>query len=360
MSKRGMVITIVIIVLVVLTVGIITFNKDNVTYAAGDTLASVVINQSQGTTWSSGASGVYNTIYTKEDGTNIGSDYRYIGGSVNNYVKFNNDLYQIIGVFDENTHGKTGELLVKLIRAKILGAYSWGVVNNAKKDGSYSNYYNDWTGKQYTTPANINILLNEYFYNKTRISETYGKCSNWTYFAAGKAYQTENCSVIVEDGMQEKNRNYIETTTWHLNGINNTLLTSNNFYLCERGLYTNCTSANNGGGDKSTSAKIGLMYVSDYMYASGYNESNSTITCTNRENSSQNWLFKGIEWTLTPFYSYNNNVFGVNESGGVSTYSCNGGNGIRPTFYLKEDVYVTGGNGSFDNPYTIACDTCSE
>ena len=26
---------------------------------------------------------------------------------------------------------------------------------------------------------------------------------------------------------------------------------------------------------------------------------------------------------------------------------------VRPTFYLKSDVYVTGGDGSFSNPYTI-------
>ena len=360
MSKRGMVITIVIIVLVVLMVGIITSNKDNVTYAAGDALASVVIAQSKGTTWSSGASGVYNTIYTKEDGTTIGSDYRYIGGSVNNYVKFNDDLYQIIGVFDENTHGKTGEQLVKLIRAKILGAYSWGVVNNAIKDGSYSNYYNDWTGKQYTTPANTNILLNEYFYNKTSSSTTYGECNNWTYFYIDNDSKTTDCSTIVGDGIKENLRDYIETTTWHLNGYNGNGLTSNNFYLCERGMYTNCTSANSGAADTSTSAKIGLMYVSDYMYASGYKANTSTTTGSSSYNGSQNWMFKGIEWTITPNYSNANLVFIVYSDGSVSYSNSIDGFGVRPTFYLKSNVYITGtGDGSFSNPYTIACDDCS-
>ena len=102
------------------------------------------------------------------------------------------------------------------------------------------------------------------------------------------------------------------------------------------------------------------MYVSDYMYASGYKENTSTLTVASYYNGSQNWMFKGYEWTITPIYSSANDVFGVSGGGYVSNFTSRNGYGIRPTFYLKEDVYVTGGNGSFDNPYTIACDTCSE
>jgi len=361
MSKRGIIITIIIIVLIVIIVEIITSNKDNITYAVGDTLVETVISQNQGTKWSIGASGVYNTIYTKEDGTTIGSDYRYIGASVNNYVSFNNDLYQIIGVFDENTHGKTGQQLVKIIRAKIIGSYSWGVINDVKKDGSYNSYYNDWTGKQYTTPANVNILLNEYFYNKTSSSDTFGKCSNWTYFNTGNDSKTSFCSMIVGYGLEERIRDYIETVVWYLNGYSDSGLTSNNFYLCERGMYTDCTSSNNGGGDASTSVKTGLQYVSDYMYAGGYKTNDSTLTGSSSYNGSQNWLFKGPEWVITPVYSSSRTLFAIDALGQISyTNDSSQSKAIRPTFYLKEDVYVTGGNGSFDDPYTIACDTCNE
>ena len=354
MSKRGMIITIIIIVLVVFIVGIITSKKDNITYAVGDTLADTVIAQSKGTTWSSGASGVYNTIYTKEDSSTIGSDYRYIGANVNNYVKFNNDMYQIIGVFDENTHGVSGQKLVKLIRARILGSFAWGVVNTDASSGTYLNYYNDWTGKQYTTPANLNILLNEYFYNKTNTSSTYGSCNNWTYFYSGNDYKTQDCNTLVGYGIDSSLQNYIETVTWHLNGYDSNGLTSNNFYLCERGIYTNCTSANSGAGDTSTTAKIGLMYVSDYMYASGYKNSSSTLTGSSSYNGSQNWMFKGCEWTITPYYPVADRAFLVNSGGAVYYSFSYNGFGARPTFYLKSNVYVTGGNGTFDNPYTIS------
>ena len=353
-----MIITISLIVMVVILVGIITSNKDNVTYAVGDTLASVVINQSKGTTWSSGASGVYNTIYTKENSTTIGSDYRYIGANVKNYVKFNNDMYQIIGVFDENTHGESGQQLVKLIRARILGDFSWGVYNSSATSGTYSSYQNDWTGKQNATAANLNILLNQYFLNKTDISTIYGSCSDWTYFNSDNNYKTKDCQTLVGYGIDASIRDYIETTTWHLNGCIGNGLTSNNFYLCERGMYTGCTSANSGGGDTATSAKIGLMYVSDYTYASGYNANTTTLESNTPYKGIQNWMFKGDEWTITPKSSSDTNVFAVLNA--VSSPASFYGLGIRPTFYLKEDVYVTGGTGSFDNPYTISCDTCTE
>ena len=228
-----------------------------------------IMRLSQGNTWESGANGLYEVSYTKEDGTTIGKDYRYIGGNVDNYIRFNNDLYRIIGVFDENTHGKAGEYLVKLILADKLTANSWGVFNSSTTSGTISNASNDWTGVQFTTPANLNILLNQYFLNKTDTSTTYGSCSNWTYFSSSNNYKTKDCQTLVGYGLDDSIRDYIETTTWHLNGYSSNTLTSNNFYLCERGMYTDCTSANSGAAATSTSAKIGLMYVSDYMYASG-------------------------------------------------------------------------------------------
>ena len=319
-----------------------------------ESMATKIISLKQGTTWESGASGLYEVSYTKEDGTTIGKDYRYIGANVHNYVKFNNDMYQIIGVFDENTHGKQGEYLVKLISADLMTANSWGVINSSATSGTYSNYYNDWTGKQYATPANTNILFNQYFLNKTNTSGTYESCNNWTYFYNSNDYKTQDCNTLVGYGIDSSLQNYIETVTWHLNGYDSNGLTSNNFYLCERGIYTNCTSANSGAGDTSTTAKIGLMYVSDYMYASGYKDSSSTLTGSSYYNGSQNWMFKGYEWTIIPYYSYADVAFSVDSNGMVFNNNSRNGYGARPTFYLKSNVKITEGEGTFDNPYTIS------
>ena len=47
-----------------------------------------------------------------------------------------------------------------------------------------------------------------------------------------------------------------------------------NWYLCERG-GNSCTASgpNTGAYSTTTDAKMGLMYLSDYLYASGYNTS---------------------------------------------------------------------------------------
>ena len=352
MNKKKIIIIIsIIIIIIAIIILFILSNKDNKTYAVGDTLADTVIAQNKGSSWNAGDSGVY---YTNNH------EYRYIGANVNNYVSFNNDLYRIIGVFDSNSHGQDGKMLVKLIRSRILGAYSWGNYNSSNTSGTYSSYKNDWTGGTTGVKANLNVLLNDYFYNKTDTSSTYGNCSTWTYYYNNNDYRTNDCSDIVGYGIDPSLQNYIEDATWYLYGYSSTNLSKQNFYLCERGQYDGCTSANSGAYATSTTAKIGLMYVSDYMYASGYYNSTNTTTGTSSYYGNQNWLYKGYEWTITPRSNSSSYAFSVYIDGYVRN---NGyaslGFGARPTFYLKSSVYVTGGTGTFSDPYTISCDDCN-
>ncbi len=345
MNKKKIIIIIsIIIIIIAIIILFILSNKDNKTYAVGDTLADTVIAQSKGSSWNSGDSGVY---YTNNH------EYRYIGANVNNYVSFNNDLYRIIGVFDSNSHGQDGKTLVKLIRSRILGAYSWGNYNSSNTSGTYSGYSNDFTR------GNLNILLNEYFYNKLDTSNNYGNCSTWTYYYNNNDYRTNDCSDIVGYRIDPSLQNYIEDATWYLYGYSGNGLSKQNFYLCERGHYSGCTSANSGAYATSTTAKIGLMYVSDYMYASGYFNSTSTTTGSSQYYGNQNWLYKGYEWTITPRSNNSSNAFYVSNFGYVNTNDAYYGYGARPTFYLKSSVYVTGGTGTFSDPYTISCDDCN-
>ena len=107
--KRKTIISLISVILII-SIAILIPNTVQETYAASTTLADKVISLSKGSTWSSGASGVYNS----------GSgEYRYIGANVNNFVKFNNDMYRIIGVFDGAEHGNIGKNLVKLINHRL-------------------------------------------------------------------------------------------------------------------------------------------------------------------------------------------------------------------------------------------------
>ena len=311
----------------------------------------LIMSQSKGNEWEAGAEGLYATnSYTASDGTTKYHDYRYVGVDPNNYVWFNNDMYQIIGVFDENSHGKTGQYLVKLIMANPLGAFSWGVYNSSNTSGTYSDYKNDWTGNTTGIKANLNVLFNEYFLNSTNTSSTYRACSNWTYFYNNTNYRTNDCSDIVGYGIDSSGLNSIETTTWHLNG-SGTSQSKQNWYLCERG-GNSCTGANSGAYSTTTDAKIGLMYLSDYLYASSYYTNSDTTTQNASYFGNKNWLYKGYEWTLTPYASYAYRVWFVNF-GSASYSSTHTPTFARPSFYLKSTVSISGGDGTFANPYII-------
>ena len=353
MNKKKIIIIIsIIIIIIAIIILFILSNKDNKTYAVGDTLADVVMSLNPDKTDYTDTtlgSGVY---YTNNH------EYRYIGANVNNYVSFNNDLYRIIGVFDSNSHGVVDEegkskYLVKLIRSRILGAYSYGNYNTT--NGTYSGYSNDFT------TGNMNKLLNEYFYNKSDTSIPSGNCSTWTYYYNNTNYRNNDCSDIVGYGIDPSLQNYIENVTWYLYGYSGNGLSKQNFYLCERG-GNSCTGANGTTEESKVKIqnKIGLMYVSDYMYASGYFNSTSTTTGSSYYYGNQNWLHKGNEWTITPRSNSSSVAFYVYNYGYVAN---NGyayrGYGARPTFYLKSSIYVTGGTGTFSDPYTISCDDCN-
>ena len=313
---------------------------------------SKIIKLNQGDTWSQGAEGLYATNkYTDTDGTVKYHEYRYIGAEPNNYVWFNNDMYQIIGVFDSNSHGKDG-YLVKLIMANPLGSYTWGNYNSSNTSGTYSSYKNDWTGGTTGVKANLNVLLNEYFAKSSNTSTTYGACSNWTYFSTNTNYRTNSCSDIVGYGIDSTALSSIETVTWYLYG-GATAKSKQNWYLCERG-GNSCTSANSGSYSTTTDAPVGLMYLSDYLYASGYYSSSDTTTASNSTYyfGNNNWLYKGYEWTITPYASGSSYVWNVSY-GHVNYNVAYSPSAARPSLYLKSTVSILGGDGTIEDPYVI-------
>ena len=321
------------------------------------TANKTIINLASTDACNAGGTGVCATnSYTDTDGTTKYHDYRFRGAEPNNYVLFNNDLYRIIGVFDENTHGVKDKYLIKLIMADKLYAGSWGVYNTTNTSGTFSSYKNDWTGNTTGVKASANVILNGFFYNKTDTSSTYGACSNWTYYSNNNNYKTFSCSDIIGHGIDSNLRDYIEEVTWYLKGYKSNSYSKQNFYLCERGLSTdttNCMSANSGAYDASTISKIGLMYASDYLYASSYFADTSTTTASSYYYGNKNWLYKGIEWTITPQANSAYIAFSVSNFGYVAYNTAFYGNGVRPTFYLKSTIGISGGAGTIDNPYTL-------
>ena len=162
--------------------------------------------------------------------------YRYEGKDPNNYIWFNNELWRIIGVFDEATHGVSGQNLVKIIRADSIGGLAWHKSNT-----------NDWTA------SSLMNLLNGAYYNSQN-----GTGGEYCY-----GYSTTvgaNCD-YTESGINDTYRPMIENVTWHLGGYSSTSATAEAFYGYERG-----TTVYSGRPTTAT-GYIGLMYPSDYGYS---------------------------------------------------------------------------------------------
>ena len=243
------------------------------------------------------------------------TDYRYIGADPNNYVTFNNELWRIIGVFtvDDGT-GKKEERL-KIIRDESIGNIVWD-----------SNNTNDWSN------ATLNANLNSGEY--------------WTNSLSSDA------------------RNMIGDTLWYLGGASNYTSSTNgltsHFYSYERG--TTVYS----GRDTSFVGKVGLMYPSDYGYATSGGSTTDRNTCLNKElynwDSSDfsdcknnDWIFNSsIQWTITPRASSSSTVFNVISTGCLSNNSADTTSyGVRPVVFLKSNIKIVDGDGSSSNPYIL-------
>ena len=240
---------------------------------------------------------------------------RYMGADPNNYVSFNNELWRIIGVFDvkSSVNGQT-EKRLKIIRDESLGDMAW---DNADT--------NNWTS------ASLQTYLNGDYYNS----------------------------------IDSTSQSLIGDTYWNLGGTASYTSSSNglasHFYGYERG--TTVYS------DRPTYwiGKIGLMYPSDYGYATSGGTTTNRTSClvkemTNWSNSSSSdcknndYLYNSSlpQWTISPFSSYSYSVFRVRINGKVDQIeTSNSYSSATPVLYLKSTVEITGGEGTFENPYTL-------
>ena len=300
---------------------------------AKTTLASYITNLYTGT---QGKNGIYYHDATLTNGANDNS-YRYAGASdqVNNYVCFGSNvtpcptdnLYRIIGVFGDK---------VKLIKSD----YATSALLGA--DGDYSKMYtaNNWDNSNYKG----NNLANIAAYNWNKSNQ-----NTWSLSNLNKTNLNKNFITNIGADWAAK----IDDTTWKVGG--NTW--SNIGTQPAKTVYQN--EINNP--VTTYSAKIGLMYVSDYMYAApqdkwtlvGYN---SDASKDYRAATSVNWMYMGLyEWTISRGADNAYYVFYVIYAGCVEINGGVGGNafGARPVFSLTSSVNYVSGSGTAADPITI-------
>ena len=281
---------------------------------------------------------------------------RYYGSNPNNYVKFNNELWRIIGVFGNN---------VKLVRKDNLGWLSWDSSDSAINNGYGINQWGESTyedGNNYVG-SSLYRYLNELYYGGNQVN-----C--WRINYEKNVFQTVECPKD-DDGnflkLDDTAKSLIDNYTWNVGAIEgNTREDTLAFYQAERG--TKIGKICSGGKvcndtvvrTTEWTGYVGLPYPTDYSYAS---ENKTCETNMNIRNSSNggvcgenNWLHRKTKtWYLSPFadsthadmtwFVWNDGVVGAQNAG----YS----NDVIPSIYLKSNVQIISGAGTSDNPYVL-------
>ena len=333
----------------------------------------------------------------KQNGASVSSDdednnVRFTGADPSNYVYFNCsdynnqtsdtcEIWRIIGTFNNVTKSDgTKESLVKIIKEDRLNNDLFrrdykknGVGGSTSNKGS-----NDWTTSQLMMMFNpIDYLKRGYTnssdiisYNGQEIYSKMGSYYNGTKgcapasIASGSTF-TCNETDFTQTGLKnDTTRNAIESVIWNLGGASDYQTNDNglasNFYAYERG--TDVYS----GRPTTWIGKIGLMYPSDYGYATSGGSTTNRDTClatalyswSGRAVSdckTNDYLYKsGSEWTMTPYAKADLNSFLMYLNGNIHRNGNYIADNVRPTLYLKADISFESGNGTVSSPYKLS------
>ena len=254
------------------------------------------------------------------------NSYRYSGINPNNYVCFGSvestcpydNLYRIIGVFNNE---------VKLIKADLATSSQLGTGGTYRYTSTNTNSY--YKGNQ----AQISYYRRNTSSNNTwRTSVLNSTNLNGTFLnVLGTSWS-----------------DLISNNPWKVGGIGY----DNAYQTNIKGVYDYEVGPNSN--NETYSAKIGLMYISDYGYAaSPIYWANTILNYYDLTIKENNWMDLAIiEFTITRNSSDIEQAFPIGFIDGFNTSVTNSGT-VRPTFYLNSDVEYSSGAGTYENPIRL-------
>lgn len=333
---------------------------------------------------------------------------RFIGSNPNNYVSFNGQIWRIIGVFD----GK-----LKIVESPI-GNYTWDTSRNTVNNGYGVNQWGPSTlsdnsdydgadlmkllnpGYENNRDLKCNVGVtnsNSMFYCGDNSDSNYSTVlvnnSLWWNASSGNCYNSGNYSAttcnFTSTGLKTNEaRNMIDNATWHL-GSNNASenlwdgrLNASYLYNFERGTLNGkqCSNATHCSDHVNRTVewqgKVGLIYPSDYVYATGGGQTHDRDTClrvhsgyvssdavsnwvnTYTDCKNNDWLLNtGMwTWTLSPRADSSDStcVFSVHQTGFVYSHYASYAGSVRPVVFLKSSVTFTDeGDGTQSHPFAL-------
>ena len=291
-----------------------------------------------------------NIYYHDSSLTNGAEDnsYRYAGASdaVNNYVCFGSNvapcpadnLYRIIGVFGDK---------VKLIKSDYATTALLGA------DGDYSKMYtaNNWNNSSYKGNNLANVAAYTWNYkNNTSINS--GRGSNtWSTSLLNKTNLNKNFIKNIGADWAAK----IADTTWKVGGNTGANIYSQPAKTAYQNEIVSPVTTNTTDNATTYSAKVGLMYASDYGFAASPSAWTANLNTYNGDAiKNVNWMYMGLwEWTISRTADDAYYVFGVNNTGSVNNDVVHFAYGVRPVFYLTSFVNYASGSGTAADPIRI-------
>lgn len=181
--------------------------------------------------------------------------------------------------------------------------------------------------------------------------------NNWT---TSSLQQELNGSYL--DSIESTSKSYIDTThLWHLGGETTAKITRAKMYESERG------TATYGSNPETWNGAIGLIYPSDYAYATDSTNSacDSTIIFEwNDECKKNSWLLMNDaeQWTITPDSKEARYAYTINATGSIRISTDTGIvtllHEVRPVLYLKSNIRITNADldnaGSKEKPFLLS------
>ncbi len=304
-------------------------------------------------------------IYYHDDTLENGAgdySYRYAGANPNNYICFGSDaatcpaenIYRIIGLMpvDVVTDGTTTpvtterQMLYKIIKNDYATSTELGMTSpgNASKASNFNGPTGNqpsgniqgfqWGGSVNTNTWTLSTL------NTTGLNTNYltNLGNSWSNLIANVMWKVGGVDYL-----------YVQIATPMSLIYTSEILESGN----------NATYASSDGKTEIDN-KIGLIYISDYAYATPQNNWTTSINVSYYSNVTPfNWLYRGVsEWLITrntksPKNSHLLSSGFLQQATGY-THSM----AVRPTFYLTEDTVIdmTNHAGTLADPYRIKMD----
>ena len=254
-----------------------------------------------------------------------------------------NDVYTVVG--DDSTEDTpSGNSFDTVFAANDTDIFN---ENGIRYEGADTNNYGGTDGKKWNSAGTNNWSTASL---KTELNETY----------LTTLLGTSNVNSKLSSG--------VANAKWHLGGAS-----PSNYNTTAEGIYTQerDTSAIYGGNPSSIYAQVGLMYPSDYGYATVGGTTTNRAGCRAKavnaydtaDCKNNDWLFTSQgsfvddgEWLLSPYSSYSYLAAYLGSSGYVYHDLHVGGLfAVRPSFYLDSSVLkiVGTGDGTKDNAYRV-------